>query len=353
MKKNMLSKILCGALCLAIVTACVSCGTQGQGQGGQGQNSSTNTQGQPSGSQQETKTDFPTKAITIVVGNSAGGGTDLTARVAAEYMPKYLGGVSVVVSNNPTGSGEAAWLEVANSNPDGYTLGVFNSGQIMATVLRDTQYQVENYRYIAQLTDDYRALAIRADDDRFSDFDGFTEYAKDHELLVGDSGTGSAEHFTTMAVSFYSGVDLTSVHTNGSSETKANLLGGHLDAISCAASEVVSLVNDGSVKIIAIGSADGRLSDYPDVPTFIEKGVNMHIPGIRGFYCPLDTPQEVIDILVDAMEKVTQDPEYIEAMNAISQPVINAFGQDCEDAVFGAKQSYLSLIETVGYQAQN
>lgn len=343
-------RMLGGMLGLVMIASCVAC-SSGSANSGGAANTATN---EAKNGEKTVTSDFPSKPITIIVGNSAGGGTDLTARVAAEYMPKYLNNVSVVVSNNPTGSGEAAWLEVANSEPDGYTLGVFNSGQIMSTVLRETKYQVENYKYISQLTDDYRCLVIRADDNRFNDYDSFIEYAKEHpgDLLVGDSGAASAEYFVTLAVNHYAGVELSSVHSNGSSETRANLLGGHLDAISCAASEVISLINDGSAKIIIIGNLDGRLEAYPEVPTFMEKGVDMHIPGIRGFYCPKDTPQEVIDVLVDAMKKVTEDPEYIKAMEDISQPVVTSFGSDCDDTVFSAKKSYQSLMDTLGLEKQ-
>lgn len=351
MRKSFVGKsLLTGMLCLVMAVAVTACSSNGSAPNAAAGTTAGGTQSENTAK----ATDFPNKPITIVVGNSAGGGTDLTARVAAEYMPKYLNNVSVIVSNNPTGSGEAAWLEVANSDPDGYTLGIFNSGQIMSTVLRDTKYQVENYKYISQLTDDYRCLVIRADDDRFNDYDSFIEYAKEHpgDLLVGDSGAASAEYFVTMAVNHYAGVELTSVHSNGSSETRANLLGKHLDAISCAASEVISLINDGSAKIIIIGNLDGRLEAYPDVPTFMEKGVNMHIPGIRGFYCPKDTPQEVIDILVEGMKKVTEDPEYIKAMEDISQPVVTCFGTDCDETVFAAKASYQELMDTLGLEKQ-
>ena len=68
--------------------------------------------------------DYPEKPIEVIVGYSAGGGTDVMARTTMPFIEKYLGnGASIVVKNMPGASGQIGITEVAGSDPDGYTLG--------------------------------------------------------------------------------------------------------------------------------------------------------------------------------------------------------------------------------------
>ena len=80
--------------------------------------------------------DYPEKPIEVIVGYSAGGGTDVMARTAAPFIEKYLGdGASLVVKNMPGASGQIGVTEVANADPDGYTLGTFNLPGMMARTI--------------------------------------------------------------------------------------------------------------------------------------------------------------------------------------------------------------------------
>ncbi|MBO6803786.1 MAG: tripartite tricarboxylate transporter substrate binding protein, partial [Thalassospira sp.] len=77
--------------------------------------------------------EYPEKKIEIIVGYSAGGGTDVMARTVAPFLERYLGdGATVVVKNMPGASGQIGVTEVANADPDGYTLGTFNLPGMMA-----------------------------------------------------------------------------------------------------------------------------------------------------------------------------------------------------------------------------
>ena len=70
---------------------------------------------------------YPDKPITLVVGFSAGGGTDVMARNVAPFLEKYLGDdATIVVKNMPGASGQIGITEVAHSDPDGYTIGTYN-----------------------------------------------------------------------------------------------------------------------------------------------------------------------------------------------------------------------------------
>lgn len=295
---------------------------------------------------------YPSKPVTLVVGNAAGGGSDISARILAKHIRNYFS-QPVVVVNNPVGSGEAAFLEVARAAPDGYTLGFFHAGQVMATAMRQTKYDLKNYKYVAKQTNEPRILVVRKNDARFPDIGAFIAYAKEHpeEVTVGDSGAGSSEHFNTEAICFYGGVKLVPVHTNGSAETKVALLGEHIDACSMALSEAVGMVADDQATILAI-SSEKRRSEFPDVPTFMESGINYTLDVFRGIYAPKDTPQETVDLFSAAVEKVSKDPAYIEEMSKLTLPASYENSEQFTATVQATKAFFDQFIKDIGYKQQ-
>src|SRR5262245_32829809 len=73
--------------------------------------------------------DYPSRPITIVVSTAAGGGNDIMARVIGERMSRTLG-QQIVVENRPGAGGTTATRQIAKSAPDGYTLGLGNTGTL-------------------------------------------------------------------------------------------------------------------------------------------------------------------------------------------------------------------------------
>ncbi len=301
----------------------------------------------------KTVVDYPRKTITVTVGNAAGGGSDLTCRIMTKYLPRYLNNATIVVNNNGVGSGEAAFLGVAAAAPDGYSLGFFHGGQIMRTLMMKTQYQLDNYKYIAQQTYEPRVLAVRSDDSRFPDLEAFMAYARQYpgDITSSDSGFGSSEHFAAEAVMYYSGINITPVHTNGTAESLVNLLGKHVDCLFGGLSEVVTLVRDGKIRLLGITS-ETRNEFFPDVPTFKENGVNAVYDVLRGFYCGKDVPQEIVDILADAMYQVSMDPDYIADMNAMTLPPTFRNSKEFTEYVMETRANYQDLLKAIKWEVQ-
>lgn len=347
---------LAAALAFVLALSCAGCGNQSSGENSvpsNGGQTAASTPAAGSTAAADPSASYPDKTITIIVGNAAGGGSDLTCRIMTKYLPKYLNNATIVVANDGAGSGESAFLSVANAAPDGYTLGFFHGGQIMRTLSMDTQYEMENYKYIAQQTYEPRALAVRADDDRFPDLAAFIAYAEANPgaILVSDSGYGSSEHFASASVMYYSGIDLTPVHTNGTAESKTNLLGGHVDAMMCGLSEVVGQVADGTVRLLGVTS-ETRNEYFPDVPTFSENDIPAVYDVLRGFYCNKDVPQEIVDKISDAMYQVSQDEDFIADMAAMTLPVTYKNSAEFTEYVMETKENYGALLESIEWQGQ-
>src|SRR6056300_2092454 len=100
--------------------------------------------------------EYPEKPIEVIVGYSAGGGTDVMARTTMPFIEKYLGnGASIVVKNMPGASGQIGITEVAQSEPDGYTLGTYNLPGMMARTLdRPSKISADSFTYLANFVND-------------------------------------------------------------------------------------------------------------------------------------------------------------------------------------------------------
>jgi tripartite-type tricarboxylate transporter receptor subunit TctC len=264
---------------------------------------------------------YPEKPITLIVPFAAGGGTDIGTRIVAKYAEKYLG-QSLVVKNIDGGGSEVGVTQMVNSPPDGYTISGFNSASITLCTMRDANYHpIDDIAPISLAVSDPRLFAVRADDDRFTDAASFIQYAKDNpnKLTIGTSGAGTSGHLSILVMNKAAGIEAKPVHFGGAGESKAAFLGGHIDAIAQTYGEVLSMLKDGSAKVIAVATEE-RMPELPDVPTFKEVGIDLVIASNRGFAAPKDTPKEIIDILAEAFRKAHEDPEYQAEMEKMGLP---------------------------------
>ena len=142
--------------------------------------------------------DYPEKPIEIIVGYSAGGGTDVMARTVALFLEKELGeGASVVVKNIPGAGGQIGFTEVAQAAPDGYTLGTFNLPAALAlTQDREAGYDVTSFSYLANFVEDPNTITVAASSP-FRTLDALMEAAKAEPgaITLGLSSLGGNDHF--------------------------------------------------------------------------------------------------------------------------------------------------------------
>lgn len=272
--------------------------------------------------QEHAKIEYPTRPITLIVPWSAGGGTDIGSRVLAKYAEKYLG-QPIVILNVPGGGSEVGIVQMLRSKPDGYTIAGFNTASVTLTVIRKAKYHpVNDVKPICLYVSDPRLFVVRADDERFRRFDDFVNYAKENpgKLTIGTSGAGSSGHFSILFMNKVLGIKTTPVHFGSGGDTTAALLGGHVDSVAQTIGEALPMIKSGKAKPIVI-AAEKRYPDFPDVPTFKEKGVDLVIASNRGIAAPKDTPDEIVQILADAFKKATEEPEFLKDMSNLGLPV--------------------------------
>ena len=271
---------------------------------------------------------YPEKKIEIIVGYSAGGGTDVMARTVAPFLERYLGeGATVVVKNMPGASGQIGVTEVANAAPDGYTLGTFNLPGMMARTLdRKADYSAASFTYLANVVDDPNVI-VTAKDSKIHTMKELVEAAKADPgaITVGMSSLGGDDHFFLMRLQGDTGAEFTIAPFKGSAPARTAVMGGHVAMGIFNLSEVLGFREELNILGVATEERSG-LAD--DIPTFSEQGFKVVNGSLRGFVAPLDLPEDVRSTLLNAFQKAYDDPEFSKAMLASGNPVKLTLGDD-------------------------
>jgi len=254
--------------------------------------------------------DFPEKPINLIVPYSAGGANDVGARLMAPYLQKELE-VAIVVTNKPGGGGQVGAQLLLSKKADGYTLLMASfPATITSILMTNAPYKLDDFDYIGGQQEDPRALITRPDTP-FDTLEEFIAYAKEHpgEITVSNAGTGSSSWFSALALEILADIKIVKVPFGGSAKALAALLGRHVDAQAPTLKYIYSPFKEG--KVIGLGiMAEERHPDFPDVPTFTEKGYDIFIASVRGILAPKGLPEEVKETLRNAFVAAFNNPEF-------------------------------------------
>ncbi len=294
---------------------------------------------------------FPDKPVTLIVPWSAGGGTDTGARLLQPYLEDELG-VSVTVVNKTGAGGWIGWNDLANADPDGYTIGLANSphiitGYINPTLNRDKD--LDDFIGLGMHVVDPDTVSIRPDEDRFTNLDELIEYAQNNEVTVTSTGEGTDEHLVILNLNKEMGTNFVPVHFDGAAESRSSVLGGHVDVLVANLGEILSLYHDGDIEVLGV-AAQERSSFMEDVPTLAEQGVEVYQESSRGFLAPAGTDPEVVQILEEALEKAINNEEHIEKMTELGFGVRYETGEDYMSILKDDEQVVIDLKELLGWE---
>lgn len=255
---------------------------------------------------------FPSKALTIVVPFSAGGTTDILARVVGQYMSKDLG-QPVIIDNRAGAGGNIGAQLVARAAPDGYTLLM---GTVGTHAINQSLYKKMPFDPIKDFAPVTRValvpnLLVANPSQPFKTVKELIAYAKANpgKVSFASSGSGTSIHLSGEMFQQMAGVEMQHVPYKGSAPALTDLLGGQTAIMFDNMPSVISHVRAGKLRPIAV-TTPTRSPALPDVPTIAESGV----PGYSatswfGILAPAATPAPVIARLNASILKALADPE--------------------------------------------
>ena len=256
--------------------------------------------------------DYPNKPIRLIIATAAGGLMDVAARVAAESLDKSLG-QRLVIENRSGSGGNIGAEAVAKAEPDGYTLGLVQIGNVAINpyVYPDMTFDpFTDLVPVAPLTSS-AILVIANAKVPANDLRELIALAKREpgKLSYGSSGNGTAPHLAGEMFKAAAGVDILHVPYRGAGPAVNDTVGGHVQLTFVGLGAVRAPVDAGLLKILAVAQSE-RLRSAPQYPTSAEAG----LPGYEfvtwfGIVAPKDTPAPVIAKLVQHIHAMQDDPE--------------------------------------------
>jgi tripartite-type tricarboxylate transporter receptor subunit TctC len=291
-------------------------------------------------------TDYPNKGLSLIVPFSAGGRTDVTGRIVAQHLAKPLG-KPVAVVNKPGASSVLGSQEVAQSKPDGYTVGFFSSAAVSAQYTVPTPLDLKDFELVAIVNADPAALAVQ-ESAPWKSLRELVEHARKNpdRLRIGMIPGASAQIF---AAGFAKAADvkLINVPFKGDHDGAVALAGGHIEVHVAVPVSYKPLVEAKKVKILAVAS-DSRSPLYDNLPTFRENGVDLVIGAFHGVYVPKSTPPAIVTKLADALEQAMNAPELVANMNDVGAGIVFLRGQAAKSFLEQQDTTYRTIIENLG-----
>jgi tripartite-type tricarboxylate transporter receptor subunit TctC len=241
---------------------------------------------------------YPSRPVRVIVPFAAGGGTDITARVIAQWLSERLG-QQFVIENRPGGGTNIGTEAAAKAPADGYTLLMVGA----SNTVNPSLYDKLNFDLIRDFTpvggvirapqvlDVNLSVPVRTVPE-------FIAYAKANlgKVNMASAGNGSAGHLAGEMFKMMAGVNLQHVPYRGGGPALLDLIGGQVDLYFAGMPETIEYIRAGKVRALAVTTMT-RAETLPDVPT-----VSEFVPGFDssiwfGLSAPRNTPPEIIDKL--------------------------------------------------------
>jgi len=257
---------------------------------------------------------FPERGLTVVVPYSAGGGSDVSARLLARDLEPIFG-KPVTVENRVGGGGWVGWGSLAASKPDGYTIGYINAPSMFAGYLDKSQggnrrENLESFTPLINHVVDPNLWAVKPDS-KFKTVKDVLDEAKRRpgHLTLNGGGYGTDDHVAMLGISANTGTSFQIVHFRGTPEGKTQVLGGNIDIFACNVSEVAEDIKAGQFRVLGVMAAE-RSPYIPNAPTFREQGYNEVWSVSRGIAAPAGLPADVEAALIGFLEKTIASPAH-------------------------------------------
>jgi tripartite-type tricarboxylate transporter receptor subunit TctC len=252
---------------------------------------------------------YPSRTVELIVPFAAGGGNDILARLVADGLTKRLG-QNFVPLNRPGANTNTGTLQVVKSPPDGHTLLISSVG----LAANPSLYKRLPFNPLTDLapitliasTPSILVVPKSLPVNSLGEFIAYVK-ARPGALNYASYGVGSSPHLAAELFQSVTGTKIVHVPYNGGGPSGVAVMSGQVQMLFAGILPVLGLIRGGQIKPIAIAS-DKRLPLLPDVPTFIEGGLNYKSGTWYGLLAPARTPEHVIAILHRQTVDVLNEP---------------------------------------------
>lgn len=296
---------------------------------------------------------YPTHPVRIVVGFSAGGTTDIGARMIAQYLSKQFG-QPFVVENKPGAGTHLATESVAHAPADGYTL-------LMATpsnAINATLYPHLNYNFLRDIVpvagvlrspfvlEVNPAVPVKTSAELIA-------YVKAHPgtINMASFGTGTSSHLTGELFKMRAGIEMLHIPYRGSAPMLIDLLAGHVQAAFDNLPASIEYIRSGKLRALAVTTA-APSDALPGVPTLAETLPGFEASAWIGVTAPKGTAPEIIDRLNREINAALADPQIKLKFRGLSGTPLGGSAADFGKLIAEETEKWGNVVRTAKIQPE-
>jgi tripartite-type tricarboxylate transporter receptor subunit TctC len=298
---------------------------------------------------------YPNRPIRVIVPFATGGGSDTVGRIISQALGDSLGRALVV--ENRTGAGGAIGADlVAKAPPDGYTLLLGSTSEIVHLVNVSTKVPydpLKDFIPISLIGSVPMALTVN-EAVPASSVQELVRLAKAQpgKLSFGSGGTGTTTHLAVELFAANTGIKMTHVPYKGSGAIIPDLLNGNLQLGMPLLPAILPHAGGGKLKILAVSTAK-RAASLPNVPTLQEAGVRGYDTTLwTGMLAPAGTPREIVARLNGEIVAALAKPEVRDALNKQGAEAIPSTPEQFAAAIRSELQTMSALVKEAGIKVE-
>jgi len=292
---------------------------------------------------------YPTRPVRIIVGFASGGTQDIIARLMGQRLSERFG-QPFVVENRPGGGGNVGAEAVVRAPPDGYTLLLVGS----PNMINATLYEKLNFNFIrdiAPVASIDRAPLVMEVNPAFSarSVPEFIAYAKANpgKINMASAGTGTGLHVAGELFKMMAGVDMTHVPYRSAGPALTDLIGGQVQGMFDALPASIEHVRAGRLRALAVTTAT-RLEALPNIPTVGDFVPGYEASGVNGVGAPKNTPAQIVDRLNKEINAALAEPKMKARLSDLGLTVLTGSPADFRKLIAQETEKWAQVVKFSG-----
>lgn len=292
--------------------------------------------------------DFPNDTITIIVPWGVGGGADVISRKFAQVAEKYID-QPIVVENHTGASGTIGMADAFEKKADGYTIVVAN-GPLFTLIPRyaNTNYRLEDFTPLKGVRTVSLMLLVNPEKSGLESYEDLIEYGETNKIKYAtSSGPGSDQYVLATAAFKTLGIEAEPVVFNSETEAINAIATGQVDMALATPPGYYGHQREGTIKAIATFYPDSVETEFGSVTPVKELGTAIEFLGMDFFAVRSDVPEDIKAILLEVINKVYADEEFISYMEELGYPIWNVNSDEVLDVIKTQEEEFSKYVKII------
>jgi len=296
---------------------------------------------------------YPTRPVRLIVGFDAGGAADILARLMGQWLSERLG-QQFVIENRSGASGNIAAEAVVRAAPDGYTLLLPGS----TDVINATLYEKLNFNFIrdiapvASITRAPHVIVVRPSflAKTVPEFIALAK-ANPRKVSMASAGIGTPSHMSGELFKMMAGIDMVHVPYRGAGQALVDLLGGQVQVFFSSLPSSTAYVRTGDLRALGVTTAT-RSETLPDVSAIGDFLPGYEASGITGLGAPKNTPADIIETLNKEVNAGLGDPKIKARLGELGATALAGSPADFGKLIADETEKWGKVVKFVGVKRE-